>query len=81
MRRVKVSGRKVRKDEKGNERHEINTEKHLIPAQIVLVAIYFVISRPYTSRTNKLNPFHHPLRSLQEEEEPRLGGGRGGQGK
>ena len=65
---------------KGKERHEINTEKHLIPAQIVLVAIYFVFSRPYTSRTIKLNPFHHPLRSLQEEE-PRLGGGRGGQGK
>jgi hypothetical protein len=80
MRRVKVFGRKVRMDEKGKERHEINTEKHLIPAQIVLVAIYFVFSRPYTSRTIELNPFHHPLRSLQEEE-PRLGGGRGGQGK
>jgi hypothetical protein len=77
---VKVSGRKVRVDEKGKERHEINTEKHLTPAQIVLVAIYFVFSRPYTSRTIELNPFHHPLRSLQEEE-PRLGGGRGGQGK
>jgi hypothetical protein len=48
---------------KGNERHEINTEKHLIPAQIVLVAIYFAFSRPYTSRTIKLNPFHHPLPS------------------
>ena len=78
---MKVSGRKVRVDEKGKERHEINTEKHLIPAQIVLVTIYFVFSRPYTSRrTIKLKPFHRPLRSLQEEE-PRLGGGRGGQEK
>jgi hypothetical protein len=34
---------------KRKERHGINTEKHLIPAQIVLVAIYFVFSRPYTS--------------------------------
>ena len=67
-------------ERKGKESHESNTEKHLIPAQIVLVAIYFAFSRPYTSRTIKLNPFHHPLRSLQEEE-PRLGGGRGGQGK
>jgi hypothetical protein len=80
MRRVKVSGRKVRMDEKGNERREINTEKQSISAQIVLVAIYFVFNRPYTSWTIKLKPFHHPLRSLQEEE-PRLGGGRGGQRK
>jgi hypothetical protein len=81
MRRVKVSGRKVRMDEEGNKRHEINTEKYLIPAQIVLVTIYLVFSRPYTSRrTIKLKPFHRPLRSLQEEE-LRLGGGRGGQGK
>jgi hypothetical protein len=28
---------------KGNERHEINTEKHLITAHIMLVAIHFYL--------------------------------------
>ena len=43
MRRVKISGRKVRMDKEGNERHEINTEKHLITAHIMLVAIHFYL--------------------------------------
>ena len=41
-------------ERKGKESHESNTEKHLIPAQIVLVAIYFVFSRGLT-RVEQLN--------------------------
>ena len=38
---------------KGIERHEINTEKHLIPDKILLVAIYFVFN--HLTRVEQLN--------------------------